>query len=83
VDTPQRAGWTGRAVNLGEQWRLRRQGCEGAREAVCRLFSHPLGWELRVEINAQLVRTEVCQSEARVAGTSGGWKAAMIDRGWA
>jgi hypothetical protein len=83
MNSPQRTDWSGQAVDLGERWRVRRQGCDAAREAVCRLFSHPLGWELRVEVDAQLVRSEVCRSEAQVTQVSEGWKSAMIDRGWA
>jgi hypothetical protein len=82
MHTPQRTEWPGEAADLGEAWRLRRQACGGAREAVCRVFSHPLGWELRLEVNAQLVRSEVCRSDAEVAATSDAWRRAMIDRGW-
>ena len=45
-------------AKLGEAFRL----YQGWREAVCELWSHSAGWELRVRIDGEVVRTAVCRS---------------------
>ena len=55
----------------------------GAREAVCRLFSHQFGWQLRLEVNCGLFsRSQVCRFEGEVFNTFEPWKAAMIEKRW-
>jgi hypothetical protein len=73
----QRADWDGHPVNLGDAWTLRKAD----REARCALFSHQLGWELRL-IVGELVRSQVCRSGDEVLDVTENW-AAMIQKGWA
>ena len=54
----------------------------GAREAVCRLFFHQLGWEQRGEVGSELRRSQVCRTEPEAFETYETWKAAMIGNGW-
>ena len=82
MDVLQRPFWNGTPVDLGETWRLRKSDCDGQREAVCRLFSHQLGWELRVEVGSELRRSQVCKTEAEVFETYETWKAVMLEKGW-
>ena len=63
---------------LGEVWALRK----GAWTLRCGLSTHPLGWELRLEVGANLTRSEVCKTEARVFDVSEAWKLEATGRGW-
>jgi hypothetical protein len=44
--------------------------------------THQLGWELRLEINRDLQRSEVCRTRDAALDTSEQWQAAMIEKGW-
>lgn len=46
--------WDGTPRDCGEIWRLRK----GARVAVCRLFSHPIGAEVRLDVDGELLKSE-------------------------
>lgn len=59
-------------------WTVRK----GRRSAVCELWTHPRGWELRLTSGATVLRSEVCEGQDDVFGTHEAWKAAMIDEGW-
>lgn len=58
--TTLRAVCNGHAVELREGWTLRKRNYV----AVCRLWSHELGWELRLEVG-ELFRTHVRRSVER------------------
>jgi hypothetical protein len=58
-------------------WRLSRSGGE----AVCSLYSHRLGWELRLVVGpAQHFR--VCRSHDELFDAAMDWKRAMQANGW-
>ncbi len=79
----QRENWPGPAVYIGSAWQLHKSACGGAREAVCELWSHPLGWELRLVTDGGVLRhSQVCHSNDEVIETHEQWKAAMVDSGW-
>ena len=44
--------------------------------AACQLWTHALGWEVRLEINGDLQRSEVFRSHDDVLTAAEGWKAA-------
>lgn len=46
-------------------------------------MTHPLGWELRLEVAGSLHRSQVCRSQDEALDTSEQWKTAMIEKGWA
>ena len=50
--------------------------------AVCKLWTHALGWEVRLEINGDLQRSEVFRSQDDVLTAGEMWKAAMVEKGW-
>jgi hypothetical protein len=55
-----------------------------SRQAVCELWSHQLGWELRLVVDGgDFRRSEVCRSQDEVLDVTEQWKAAMVGRGWA
>lgn len=78
MDTARRYDWIGPPTFLGAGWHLTKNG----HEAVCELWSHPLGWELRL-IVGDLRRSQVCRTQDDVLDTSAAWKAAMEEKGWA
>ena len=49
---------------------------------MCRLFTHLFGWELRLEVNGEVARTQVCRAEGDVFATFEEWKAAMVTKDW-
>lgn len=78
----QRFIWNGTPVDLGDCFRLTKTKNGRQLKAVCRLFSHLFGWELRLEVNGELQRSEVCRSEDQVFSTFEQWKAGMVEKGW-
>jgi alpha-glucuronidase len=42
------------------------------------LYTHQLGWELRVE-SGDLLMTQVCRSDREIEEVSAGWEEAMIE----
>jgi hypothetical protein len=69
-------------VPQGDLFRVHRERCGRQLEAVCQLVTHQLGWELRLEINRDLQRSEVCRTRDAALDTSEQWQAAMIEKGW-
>jgi hypothetical protein len=74
----QRAIWDGRPKQLATWWTLRK----GRQTARCELYSHQLGWELRLEDVDDLPRTQVCRSEGEVLDGQEKWRAALEAKGW-
>jgi hypothetical protein len=50
--------------------------------AKCVLWSHPIGWENRID-SGNLLLTQVCKSDREIEDVSAAWQAAMIEKGWA
>jgi hypothetical protein len=76
----QRLDWRGVPVELGDLFNL--DTYRGT--AICRLRSHPLGWELQLAVGPQLevVLTQVCESQDEVVTTGDRWKAKLIEIRW-
>jgi hypothetical protein len=53
------------------------------RTAVCWQRRHPLGLELRVDVNGDTMRTTVARSGEEADAESSRMRALMIERGWA
>lgn len=80
---PQRPDWREPPAMLGEGWSLRKGVCGHPRQAVCELWSHQLGWELRLVIDGgDLRRSQVVRSNDEILTVGEQWKAAMVGRGW-
>ena len=75
--TPQREFWNEHPVLLETLWTLSKRG----KIACLRIYSHQLGWEVRVE-SGDLLLTQVCKSDREIEDVSAAWKAAMIEKGW-
>ncbi len=74
----QRAFWTGIPMDLGIWWILRKKG----HDAVCRMFSHPLGWELRLDCDGEMTRTAQCRSQEEILATEAEWRTWLRQPGW-
>jgi hypothetical protein len=76
----QRPDWHGTPIELGSLFRLQKN----RREARAALFTHQLGWEVRLLVGTQLevARTQVCRDQEGVLKTGEQWKQALIAEGW-
>jgi hypothetical protein len=63
-------------------FRVAKRRSEKRRHAVSRLFSHSLGWEVRLEINGDLKRSQGCGAQDEVLNVADEWKAAIIEKEW-
>lgn len=78
----QRHDWHGDPKPLGDCFRLYRVSCGRSVQAVCQLWSHQFGWELRLLVDGAVQRTQVCRSQEEVFETYEGWRRAMSEKGW-
>jgi hypothetical protein len=69
-------------VNLGEGFRVRKDRCGRQLEAICWLRTHPLGWELVLNVNGSLQRSQVCRSNDEVLDLTERWKSMRVESGW-
>jgi hypothetical protein len=76
----QRDRYDGVARELAVWWTLRREATKG--EAVCRMFSHVFGHELRLEVRGQFVASEVCRTDDEVLRTQEQWRTGLEAKGW-
>jgi hypothetical protein len=70
--------WSGTPVEQAILFRL----TDGDLLAVCRLFNHSAGWELRLEVNGVLAHAWPCASPTEVCEFEDRWKSEMIEDGW-
>lgn len=70
---------TGSPKHLSDLWALRK----GRHQATCVLVGHPMGSEVRVEIDGELQRSEAFREGAQAAATAEDWRKAFEEKGWA
>lgn len=76
--TPQRLGFT-KPERLSPAWTLTKDD----RTAACEVWSHALGFELRLEISGDdLPRTQVCRSQEELITFQETWRRALEAQGW-
>ena len=80
--TLQREPWNSQPTHLGDLFRVSKMRGDKKLEAACRLWTHQLGWEVRLEINGDLQRSEVFRSNDDVLMAGERWNAAMLEKGW-
>ena len=80
--TLQRQRWNGQPAHLGDLFRVRKMRGDKQLAAVCQLWTHNFGWEVRLEINGDLQRSEVFRSQDDVLTAAEAWKAAVTEKGW-
>jgi hypothetical protein len=70
----QRAIWNGPPERLPDVWRLEKQKAGRMLTAVCALYTHLLGWDLRLSIDDRgLVMSSVVGSADEMVATSEKW----------
>jgi hypothetical protein len=74
----QRSGWDGTPREVAVWWRLKK----GQPRAVCRMWTHVFGHELRLEVKKQLVDSQVCKTDDEVLACQERWRAALEAKGW-
>jgi hypothetical protein len=82
-DILQRYAWPGQADKMGDGIRLRKIVGDRERAAVGELWSHQLGWELRLFVDGEWQRSKVCRDQEAVFSTIDEWRAALLEKGWA
>ena len=75
----QRLPWNGTPQEEATWWTLQREG----QSVVCRMFSHPTGHELRLEISNEPFLSEVCRRDDEVLACQERWRAGLEEKGWA
>ena len=74
----QRPFWDGVPEDLGSWWTLRKRD----HVATCRMYSHQLGWELRLDVDRDIARTAVCRIQSEMFDTEMEWRLALEGKGW-
>ena len=75
----QRPHWHGTPIELGDLFRLQKN----RREARAALFTHQLGWEVRLLVGSQLevVQTQVCRDQEEVLSDGGAVEGRSVGEG--
>jgi hypothetical protein len=76
----QRAIWSGTPQELAVWWTLRREATRG--HAICRMFSHQLGHELRLEVKGELIASKVCRDDDEILRCQEEWRKGFEEKGW-
>jgi hypothetical protein len=63
---------------LSPAWTL----TKGTKTAVCLVWSHEFGFELRAVIGSDLVQSQVCRSQDDLIRVQDEWRAAFEAKGW-
>jgi hypothetical protein len=63
---------------LSPAWTL----TKGTKTAVCEVWSHVFGFELRALIGPELVQSHVCRSQEDMIRVQDEWRAAFEAKGW-
>ena len=74
----QRDRYDGVAREVAEWWTM----VKGPRRAVCRMFTHLFGHELRLEVSRELVASEVCRTGDEILSCQERWRAGLEAKGW-
>lgn len=70
--------WRGYAERVGQWWRLPK----GNRAVACDIYTHPLGGELRCEIDGEMFGTRASRDLSDLWTASEAWKQGFKEMGW-
>jgi hypothetical protein len=70
--------WSGLPHDYGTLFDLRK----GARRVVCTLWNHPIGGELRCEVDGELVRSQAGRDGMALFDCGMEWKRQFDEKGW-
>jgi hypothetical protein len=65
-------------TEVGRAWTLQKD----TRAAVCVIWTHPLGWDVRVSLNDELISSYVCRTEDATLDEVAEWRSAWEAKGW-
>jgi hypothetical protein len=82
MDTVLRVNGDGHPVTLGKTFAVNKRKGDRILQAVCALQTHEMGFELVLEVNGLLSRSQVCRSKDEVLDVSEQWHAVMVSAGW-
>ena len=68
--------WRGDAVLIRELWKLRK----GTRVAVCTLWNHPLGGEVRCDVDGEMFATQASRRIEDLLDAADQWKTAFQEQ---
>jgi hypothetical protein len=75
--------WRGHPLRLPQGFRLTKSNGDHGISAVCEVWSHPDGWELRMVIDGHdLLLATVEGSVPKMLARVEKWRAAMVEKGW-
>lgn len=70
--------WDGTPREQALVWELRKD----RRVARCALWSHPLGWEVRITVDGELLRSQAHRHEESVLRELDESRAQFVDKRW-
>jgi hypothetical protein len=70
--------WRGSPERIFEFWKL----TKGASVAVCALWDHPLGAEVRCDVDGEMRRTKASRELGQLLDASDEWQKAFEEKGW-
>ena len=71
--------WRGTPVKLGILWTL----TKGKREAVCVLWNHPVGAEMRLDVDGDLMQSKASRATfGELLDAAAEWRRAFEEKGW-
>jgi hypothetical protein len=70
--------YRGTPVHIGDMWTLK----IGLRKATCVLVSHPLGAEMRCDVDGEMFGTQVGRNLNELLDASDRWRKAFTEKGW-
>lgn len=73
-----REHWSGAPERLGRAWTLHKHPMA----ATCTIWSHHHGWELRLVVGHEQVRSELVESNEQLVDVAMAWREALIQEGW-
>jgi hypothetical protein len=70
--------WRGTPVKIADFWTL----TKGKRTAVCVLWNHPVGAEMRLDVDGEMTQTKASRDLGQLLDASDAWKAALQEKDW-
>jgi hypothetical protein len=70
--------WDGQRRDVADVWRLTKAG----RHAECRLVTHPIGAEIRLEADGEFMRSEAKADPLALVDIAMMWKRQFEEKGW-
>ena len=65
-------------MKIQEFWTL----TKSKRRAVCVLWNHPLGAEMRLDVDGEMTQTKASRDFTELLDASDAWRAAFLEKGW-